>query len=102
MQRRSTVRSRLRHWGVGLAIAAAVAPVGVAFAEKIQGKITGYENLENPVWAESKDPKKHGYSFRELVPTVPARFRKLFPHIPKEVCLAALSENAQAAQPPVL
>lgn len=102
MQRRSTAGSHLRHWGVAAVIAAAIAPVSVAFAEKIQGKITGYENLENPVWAESKDPKKHGYSFRELVPTVPAKYRKLFPHIPKEVCLAALSEKEQPAPPPVL
>jgi hypothetical protein len=100
MQRRLT--ARLRHWGVAVGIAVAALPVSVAFAEKIQGKITGFEHLENPVWADAKDPKNRGYSFRELVPTVPAKFRKLFPHIPKEICLAALSEKEQPAQPPVL
>src|SRR6188508_2463247 len=102
MQRPLRAHSRLRHLWVAVALAAVSLPVSVAFAAKIQGRIAGFENLENPVWAEAKDPKNRGYSFRELVPTVPAKYRKLFPHIPKEVCLAALSEQAQPAQPPVL
>jgi hypothetical protein len=102
MQGSFTARSRLRRWGIATAAALVVLPISVAFAAKIQGRIAGFENLENPVWAEAKDPKNRGYSFRELVPTVPAKYRKLFPHIPKEVCLAALSEQAQPAQPPVL
>lgn len=83
-------------------MAAVALPISVAFAQKIQGRIAGFEHLENPVWAEARDPKNRGYSFRELVPTVPAKYRKLFPHIPKEVCLAALSEQPQPALPPVL
>ena len=47
--------------------------------------------LTNPVWNEAKDPKKHGYSFREAVTTVRSEFRRLFPHIPKELCIAAIS-----------
>jgi plastocyanin len=67
----------------------------VADAAKIKGKISGWRALENPVWGEAKDPKRRGYSFREPVPTVRAEFRQLFPHIPKEVCIAALSTVKQ-------
>ncbi len=70
----------------------------VAWAEKILGAVTGYEYLENPVWKEAKDPKNKGYSFREMVPTVPAKYRKLYPHIPKELCLAALAKEDQKPQ----
>lgn len=66
-----------------------------ALGAKVVGSITGYMNLENPVWAEAKDPEKKGYSFREMVPTVPAKYRKLYPHIPKEVCLALVAGAAQ-------
>jgi hypothetical protein len=84
-----------------LALALAFIPAS-AMAEKIIGTVSGFEHLENPVWTEAKDPKKKGYSFREMVPTVPAKYRKLYPHIPKELCLAALSKEAQPPQPPTL
>ena len=67
----------------------------VADAAKIKGKVAGWRALENPVWAEAKNPKKRGYSFREPVPTVRSEFRRLFPHIPKEVCIAALAAEKQ-------
>lgn len=101
MQRRSASRFRLRRWVLGAVLGVAALPLS-ASAQRIQGRITGFEYLENPVWTEAKDPKRRGYSFRELVPTVPAKFRKLFPHIPKEVCLAALSPQKQPASKPVL
>ena len=66
-----------------------------AFAQRIIGVVQGHLFLENPVWAEAKDPKAKAYSFREMVPTVPAKFRKLYPHLPKEVCVAALAETPQ-------
>ena len=58
--------------------------------------------LRNPVWAEAKDPTNHGYSFREAVPTVRSEFRRPFPHIPKEVCVALIAATPQKAPPPVL
>lgn len=73
-----------------------------ASAQKIIGTIEGFIHLENPVWQEAKDPKKKGYTFREMVPTVPAEYRKLYPHIPKEVCLAALGTENQNALPNTL
>jgi hypothetical protein len=73
-----------------------------AQAERVSGQLTGFEYLRNPVWAEAKEPSKHGYTFRELVPTVPAKFRQLFPHIPKEICVAALSTEAASPTPAVL
>lgn len=76
--------------------------VGRARAEHITGKLINFQHLRNPVWVEAKDASKHGYTFRELVPTVPAEFRKLFPHIPKEVCIAAIAVANQAPKPPVL
>jgi hypothetical protein len=81
--------------------AAAVVPAS-AWAQKIIGTIEGFIHLENPVWHEAKDPKKKGYTFREMVPTVPAEYRKLYPHIPKEVCLAALGVEDQNALPNTL
>jgi hypothetical protein len=68
---------------------------GGAWAQRIIGVVQGHLFLENPVWAEAKDPKAKGYSFREMVPTVPAKYRKLYPHLPKEVCVAALAETPQ-------
>ncbi len=73
-----------------------------AWAQKIVGKVAGFEHLTNPVWEEAKDPDAKGYSFREMVPTVPAKYRKLYPHIPKELCLAVLGTEPQKAQQPTL
>ena len=73
-----------------------------AEAAKLRGRLDGFRNLLNPVWAEAKDPKEHGYSFREPVPTVRAEFRRLFPHAPKEICIAALAASPQKSPPPVL
>ena len=73
-----------------------------ADAARIKGQFSGFRALQNPVWAEAKDPKNHGYSFREPVPTVRAEFRRPFPHIPKELCVAAIASGPQKAQPPVL
>jgi len=73
-----------------------------ALAQKIIGVVQGQLHLENPVWAEAKDPKVKAYSFREMVPTVPAKHRKLYPHLPKEVCVAALADAPQKAQEPTL
>lgn len=73
-----------------------------ARAELVSGKVTGFEKLLNPVWVEAKDPIHHGYSFRELVPTVPAQYRPLFPHIPKELCVAVLAASKQPKAKPVL
>jgi hypothetical protein len=75
---------------------------GLASAERISGKLANFQHLRNPVWAEAKEPKKHGYTFRELVPTVPSEYRKLFPHIPKEVCVAAFAAGNQPPKPAVL
>ena len=66
-----------------------------AFAQRIIGVVQGHLFLENPVWTEAKDPKAKAYSFREMVPTVPAKYRKLYPHLPKELCVAALADTAQ-------
>lgn len=73
-----------------------------ADAAKVRGVVTNFRLLKNPVWEEAKDPKKHGYSFREPVPTVRAEFRRAFPHIPKELCIVALAAEAQKPPPPVL
>jgi hypothetical protein len=72
-----------------------------AEAARISGRIDGFRNLLNPVWADARDPKQHGYSFREPVPTVRAEFRRLFPHVPKEICVAAISAAPQKAGGPV-
>ena len=89
----------LLFWVVVLLVSFAPAS---ATAERIQGSLRGFEQLRNPVWEAAKDLENHGYYFRELVPTVPARFRQLFPHIPKEICVAAIGATDQPKLPPVL
>lgn len=90
--------------GRGLPLRAAFGLVGAlawllltspAQAQQVRGRLEGFRLLQNPVWAEARDPKHHGYSFREPVPTVRAEFRRLYPHIPKEVCVAALAATPQ-------
>ena len=81
--------------GVGLAV---LGSAGVAEAAKVKGKVAGFRALLNPVWEEARDPKKRGYSFREIVPTVKPEYRHLYPHIPKELCIVALAEEKQAPQ----
>ena len=90
-----------RSWPLLLA-AGLVALPSSADAARVKGRFEGFRALSNPVWAEAKDPKNHGYSFREPVPTVRAEFRRPFPHIPKELCIAAIAAGPQKAQPPVL
>ena len=87
--------------GVRTAIAALTAAMD-ARAGRVRGSLTGFQFLLNPVWEEAKDPDKHGFSFREPVPTVRAEFRRLFPHIPKELCVALLASTPQQPQKPIL
>jgi hypothetical protein len=81
---------------------AAVLAASDAQAAHVRGALAGYQFLLNPVWEEAKEPDKHGFSFREPVPTVRAEFRRLFPHIPKELCIALLAPTPQQAQKPIL
>lgn len=85
---------------LGLLLVTAVP--ATAGAAKISGRLEGFRLLTNPVWSEARDPSSHGYSFREPVPTVRAEFRRLFPHIPKEMCVAALASSPQKPGAPVL
>jgi hypothetical protein len=71
-------------------------------AAKVKGIVAGFKLLRNPVWVEAQDSKLHAFSFREAVPTVPAAARQLYPFIPKELCVAALSADRQSPPPPVL
>jgi hypothetical protein len=100
----STPRRRAVLGAALLALAPALTALlpASALGQKLVGKISGHMYLENPVWAEAKDPAKKGYSFREMVPTVPAQYRRLYPHAPKEICLAALAAGPQPSQPPTL
>lgn len=79
---------------VALALALFMVPVSGS-AGPIKGKITGFLKLVNPTWEEAKSPDSHGYTFREPSPTVRADLRKLYPYIPKEVCIAVLAEAPQ-------
>jgi hypothetical protein len=80
-----------------LCILAILGGSGLAFANKVRGKVENYRQLVNPVWEEARDSKRKLYSFREIVPTVPAQYRRMFPHIPKELCIAALAPIPQEA-----
>lgn len=76
--------------------------IPIASAAKIRGRVENWRLLTNPVWADARNPKRHGFSFREPVPTVRAEFRHLFPHIPKELCIAAISTAKQKPPTPIL
>lgn len=97
----------LRRWGRRLGMPGLVL-LGLALlspdvdAARVKGQVANFMELESPVWAEARDPKNRGYSFREPVPTVPSRYRKLFPHIPKELCVALISKEAQKPPKPIL
>jgi hypothetical protein len=69
----------------GLFIAPAVSSAAV-----VKGKVQGVTRLVNPVWNEAKEASANRYTWREPSPTVRADFRVLFPHAPKEICIAAL------------
>ena len=97
-----TNESRRWRLGLGLCLLALVAAPATADAARVKGRLDGFRLLRNPVWAEAKDPTNHGYSFREPVPTVRAEFRRPFPHIPKELCVALLASAPQAAPKPIL
>src|SRR5690606_22659966 len=70
-----------------------------AAAAQIRGRITGHQNLLNPVWSELKEAASHSYTFREPSPTVSANLRRLFPYIPMEVCLVALAASPKPKLP---
>jgi plastocyanin len=79
-------------------LAASASP---ALAARVVGTVTGHVNLENPVWAAAKDPKAKAYTFREMVPTVAAQYRRLYPHLPKEICMGLLSSGPAAPGAPI-
>ncbi|HVU04568.1 MAG TPA: hypothetical protein VHE30_22575 [Polyangiaceae bacterium] len=102
---RESVRVGVRRaapWALAATTIALAFASADAEAARIKGSVVGYQNLLNPVWEESKDPDRHAYSFREPVPTVRGEFRRLFPHIPKELCIAAFAAEKQPVQKPIL
>lgn len=88
-------------WLIGFSLCLTV--TAQADAQRVRGRLEGFRLLQNPVWVEARDPSAHGYSFREPVPTVRAEFRRLYPHIPKELCIAVLATVPQKPSPtPIL
>lgn len=88
--------------GVGLALLAVLGTPSSADAAHVKGRLEGFRLLRNPVWAEAQESSNHGFSFREPVPTVRAEFRRPFPHIPKELCVALIAATPQPAPKPIL
>lgn len=72
-----------------------------ADAAMIKGKVSGFEHLLNPVWGAARAANAHAYNFREPSPTVSAELRRLFPHIPKELCVAILAASDQPKMKPI-
>lgn len=66
----------------------------VSAAAVVKGRASGIQRLNNPVWNEAKEPGANRYTWREPSPTVRAEFRALFPHAPKEICIAAIGGAA--------
>jgi hypothetical protein len=105
------MKRRVAALGVVVALGAGVGvALGVAgsFAEAqeakvaVKGRITGGEDLTNPVWDEAADPKNNRYTFRMPSPAVPKERRaRLSAFLPKEVCIVALADGAKARGTPV-
>jgi plastocyanin len=92
-----TVSRQMRLWTWLIALSVVLTVTPHADAQRVRGRLEGFRLLQNPVWREARDPKARGYSFREPVPTVRAEFRRLYPHIPKELCIAVLAATPQKA-----
>lgn len=75
---------------------------GQAKPVTVKGMIANFRELENPVWKDAANPKNRGYSFREAVPTIRPEYRRLFPHAPKELCIAALGADKAKVPKPIL
>lgn len=87
---------RLSSWALGLGLfAAAVSGAGGRVGR--QGEGSGRELAEpvEPRVVRSPGPQEAWLLVREPSPTVRTDFRRLFPHIPKELCVALLSTEAQ-------
>jgi hypothetical protein len=100
-----TARRFRRAWAPALGAACTLLALSLSSssdAAKVKGIVAGFKLLRNPVWVEAQEANRHAFSFREAVPTVPAETRQLYPFIPKELCIAALSAEKQAPPPPVL
>jgi hypothetical protein len=70
-------------------------------AGTVKGKVAGFEYLLNPVWMKAKAANAHSFNFREPSPTVSSDLRRLFPYIPKELCIAVLAPSAQPKMKPI-
>lgn len=80
----------------GLATLTALAALSLSGgAAPVRGRVTGFMKLVNPVWNEFKNPEAHTYTFREPSPTVKAEFRRLFPYVPKELCVVLVGNEPQ-------
>lgn len=88
-------RFRLKRWWMLALSVGVLALTSLSAAGPVKGRVTGFHFLLNPVWEAAKAPDQHGYTFREPSPTVRADRRKLYPYIPKELCVAVLAEVPQ-------
>jgi hypothetical protein len=68
-----------------------------AQASAVSGKISGGYELLNQGWVEAKNPKLHRFTWREPSPTVRAKYRKLYAHAPRELCIVALGSTPSKA-----
>lgn len=73
------------------AVLVALGAAGDARSGQVKGKLSGAQQLMNPVWKEAKEATANRFTWREPSPTVRADFRQLFAHAPKEVCIAAIA-----------
>lgn len=75
--------------------------VALAATVTIKGRTVGTAKLLNPVWNEAKDPNARRFTFREPSPTVRPDVRTLTGYMPKELCVAALSDKGAPLKQPI-
>ncbi len=105
MKRRLAALGVVAALGAGAAFALGVAGSNASAQEAkvaVKGRISGGDDLVNPVWDEAADPKNNRYTFRMPSPAVPKERRaRLSAFLPKEVCIVALADGAKARGTPV-
>jgi plastocyanin len=94
-------RGRLGRPKLALVALALLAVPSVAFAAVVKGKTQNGSKLLNPSWNEAKNPKLHRYTFREPSATVRSDVWTLTGFLPKELCIAALGDEAKPDKRPM-
>jgi hypothetical protein len=72
-----------------------------ASAPAVRGKLSGWDKLVPPLYADAAKSDSHRYTWREPSPTVKQDFRKLSANVSRDVCVVAFGSGTAAAHEPI-